>query len=57
MSLMTYYKKLNFGDKTTVAHITALSAVSEDRSNAIISQLKNSKINLINFTVCPVIFP
>ena len=45
-------KELDFEDKTTVGHITALSAVSEARSNAIINQLKDSKINVVTLPSC-----
>ncbi|AMP20736.1 hypothetical protein AZF37_05695 [endosymbiont 'TC1' of Trimyema compressum] len=40
-------KALDFENETTVGHITALSAVSEERSNEIINQLKNSEINVV----------
>ena len=45
-------KELDFEDKTTVGHITALSAVSEEKSTAIIIQLKNSKINVVTLPSC-----
>lgn len=45
-------KALNFEDKTTVGHITALSAVTEERSKDIIDQLADSSIHVVTLPSC-----